>query len=215
MKTRPDRRAAIAAIAAGVLACAGAVAHAAAGTAASPVAPFGFEQLMATLAQRRSGEARFAEERFVSGLDQTLHSSGTLSFTAPDRLARHTLAPRPESFVVEGDQVTLQRGERVRRVALDSVPELAAMVAAMRGTLSGDGSVLQRYFKPTVQGAAARWTLTLVPVDTRLLGVVRLLRIDGFRADVRVVEVQLADGDRSVMTIDPVAAPAASRPAGS
>ncbi|MBE7420384.1 MAG: outer membrane lipoprotein carrier protein LolA [Ideonella sp.] len=212
MKTRPDRRTAITA---GVLACVGALARAAAGTATSPAAPFGFEQLMVTLAQRRSGEARFAEERFVSGLDQTLHSSGTLSFTAPDRLARHTLTPRPESFVVEGDQVTLQRGERVRRVALDSVPELAAMVAAMRGTLSGDGSVLQRYFKPTVQGAAARWTLTLVPVDTRLLGVVRLLRIDGFRADVRVVEVQLADGDRSVMTIDPVAAPAASRPAGS
>lgn len=211
MRTRPDRRAAIVA---GVLVWVGAAAHAAAGTAGT-AAPFGFAQLMATLAQRRSGEARFAEERFVSGLDQTLHSSGTLSFSAPDRLARHTLTPRPESFVVEGDQVTLQRGERVRRVALDSVPELAAMVAAMRGTLSGDGSVLQRYFKPTVQGAAARWTLTLVPVDTRLLGVVRLLRIDGFRADVRVVEVQLADGDRSVMTIEPVAAPAASRPAGS
>jgi hypothetical protein len=173
-------------------------------------ATFGFDELMATLAQRRSGEVRFAEQRFVSGLDQTLEYTGTLSFTAPDRLARNTLTPRPESFVVEGDQLTLRRGDRVRRVALDSVPELAAMVAAMRGTLSGDGTVLQRYFKPTVQGAAARWTLTLEPLDIRLLGVVRLLRIDGFRADVRVVELQLADGDRSVMTIEPIA-PASAR----
>jgi hypothetical protein len=107
--------------------------------------------------------------------------------------------------VVEGNQLTLQRGERVRRVALDSVPELAAMVEAMRGTLSGDASALQRYFKPTVEGRASRWTLTLVPLDNRLLGVVRQLRIDGYQAEVRVVELQLADGDRSVMTIEPVA----------
>ncbi|HEX6720566.1 MAG TPA: LolA-related protein [Burkholderiaceae bacterium] len=177
----------------------------AAGAAAWPAhAAFGFDELMGTLAQRRSGEAKFVEQRFVSVLDQTLTYTGTLSFTAPDRLARHTLTPRQESFVVEGNQLTLQRGDRVRRLALDNVPELAAMVEAMRGTLSGDGTALKRYFKPTVQGVATRWTLTLVPIDFRLLGVVRQLRIDGQRADVRVVELQLADGDRSVMSIDPV-----------
>jgi hypothetical protein len=175
-------------------------------------AAFGFEQLMRTLAQRRGGEAKFVEQRFVSVLDQTLTYTGTLTFSAPDKLARHTLTPRPESFVVEGNQLTLQRGERVRRLALDSVPELAAMVEAMRGTLAGDGSALQRYFKPTVEGAASRWTLTLVPLDNRLLGVVRQLRIDGYQADVRVVELQLADGDRSVMTIEPIATKARSTP---
>jgi outer membrane lipoprotein-sorting protein len=195
---RADRRLVCVAVAA----CAALPAHAA----------FGFEQLMRTLAQRRGGEARFVEQRFVSVLDQTLTYTGTLSFTAPDKLARHTLTPRAESFVVEGNQLTLQRGERVRRVALDSVPELAAMVEAMRGTLAGDGSALQRYFKPTVEGGAARWTLTLVPLDNRLLGVVRQLRIDGYQADVRLVELQLADGDRSVMTIEPITTKARSTP---
>ena len=173
--------------------------------AATPaLAAFGFDELMAALAQRRSGEARFTEERMVSGLDQPLRYSGTMSFTAPDRIERLTLTPRRESFVVEGNQVTLQRGERVRRLSLDNVPELAAMVAALRGTLSGDGSVLRRHFKTTVEGALARWTLTLVPLDFQLLGVVRLLRIDGMQADVRIVELQLADGDRSVTTIEPL-----------
>jgi len=176
---------------------------------APALAAFGFDDLMATLAQRKSGEARFAEERFVSGLDQTLNYTGTMSFSA-DRLERQTLTPRRESFIVEGNQLTLQRGERVRHLTLDSVPELAAMVTAMRGTLNGDGTALRRYFRPTVDGAAARWTLTLVPLDFRLLGVVRLLRIDGMHADVRVVELQLADGDRSVTTIEPVAPKARS-----
>jgi len=173
--------------------------------AAAPAwAAFGFDELMAMLAQRKAGEARFVEERTVSGLDQPLRYSGTLSFTAPDRLQRITLTPRRESFVVEGNEVTLQRGERVRHLPLDSLPELAAMVAALRGTLTGDGSALQRYFKTTVEGSAARWTLALVPLDFQLLGTVRLLRIDGMRADVRVVELQLADGDRSVTTIEPL-----------
>ena len=175
-------------------------------TAAAPaLAAFGFDELMVTLAKRKSGEALFVEERFVAGLDRTLNYTGTMSFNAPDRLERQTLTPRRESFIVEGNQLTLQRGERVRRLALDSVPELAAMVAAMRGTLSGDGSVLRHHFKASVDGGPARWTLTLVPLDFRLLGVVRLLRIDGMHADVRVVELQLADGDRSVTTIEPVA----------
>jgi len=187
----PDRRRACAAVLA-LVACTPAL------------AAFGFDELMATLAQRRSGEARFAEERIVAGLDQPLRYTGNLSFVAPDRLERVTLTPRRESFVVEGNQVTLQRGERVRRLPLDSVPELAAMVAALRGTLSGDGSVLLHYFKAGVEGSAQRWTLTLVPLDFQLLGVVRLLRIDGMRSDVRVVELQLADGDRSVTTIEPL-----------
>jgi outer membrane lipoprotein-sorting protein len=192
----PDRRQACIA----VLALAVMPAHAA----------FGLDELMATLAQRKSGEARFAEERFVSSLDRTLNYTGTLSFSAPDRLERQTMTPRRESIIVEGNQLTMQRGDRVRHLALDAVPELAAMVTAMRGTLSGDGSALRRYFKTTVDGRAARWTLTLVPLDFRLLGVVRQMRIDGMHADVRVVELQLADGDRSVTTIEPVAPKARS-----
>ncbi|HSB23580.1 MAG TPA: LolA-related protein [Burkholderiaceae bacterium] len=174
-------------------------------------AAFGFDELMSTLAQRKSGEARFTEERIVSGLDQPLRYTGTMSFAAPDRLERLTLTPRRESFVVEGNQITLQRGERVRRLPLDSVPELAAMVAAMRGTLAGDGSVLRRYFKASVDGTAPRWTLTLVPLDFQLLGVVRQLRIDGMLSDVRLVELQLADGDRSVTTIEPLPPTARTR----
>lgn len=172
--------------------------------AAPPAFALELDELMGLMQQRRSGEARFTEQRFVSGLDQTLRFSGTLSFSAPDRLARHTVSPRPESFVVEGNQLTLERGGRTRSLALDAQPELDAMVTAMRGTLSGDASALRQHFKPAVRGSRAQWSLTLVPLEYRLLGVVREVRIDGRQAEVHTVEVQLADGDRSVMTIEPV-----------
>ena len=174
------------------------------GLAAGPAFALELPELMALLSQHRSGEARFVEQRFVSVLDRTLQFSGTLSFTAPDRLARRTLTPRPESFEVQGNQLTLERGGRMRQMALDSQPELAAMVAAMRGTLSGDASALQRHFKPTVGGTRAQWSLTLVPLEYRLLGIVREVRIEGRQSELQTVQVQLADGDRSVMSIEPL-----------
>ena len=124
---------------------------------------------MSLLAQRRSGEVRFSEERTVSGLDRPLLSSGTLSFTAPDNFARRTLQPRAESMIVEGQKVTLERGGRVRQVSLDAIPEMAGIVTAMRGTLTGDAAALRQYFRPTVSGSAARWSITLIPLEERLL----------------------------------------------
>ena len=50
------------------------------------------------------------------------------------------------------------------------------------------------------------WTLELVPRDLRLRGQVASVRVSGNETVVREVQVLLADGDRSVMTIDPVAA---------
>ena len=65
--------------------------------AADAAAVFDMSELMALLAKKRSGEASFVEQRFVKGLDQPLRSSGTLSFSAPDRFTRSTLEPRAES----------------------------------------------------------------------------------------------------------------------
>jgi len=175
--------------------------------AGAPALAFDLPELMQLLGQRRSGETRFTEERFVSGLDQTLQSSGVLRFQAPDRFEQRVEQPRPSSMLVEGNQVTLVRGDRRRQLSLDSVPELAAMVAAIRGTLTGDASALHSHFRVDVDGAATLWTLTLTPLDAQLAGTVRWLRIVGQRADLRSMELQLADGDRSLMQIDPPKAP--------
>jgi hypothetical protein len=115
-------------------------------------------------------------------------------------------------MVVEGQKVTLERGGRVRQVNLDAIPEMAGIVTAMRGTLTGDAATLRQYFRPTVSGSAARWSIMLTPLEERLQDSVKQLRIDGEHADVRRIEMLLGDGDRSVMTIDAPVAEAAARP---
>jgi len=80
------------------------------------------------------------------------------------------------------------------------------IVEAVRGTLTGNRATLERLFETTITGDAREWTLKLVPRDMRLRGQVSAVQVSGREAMAREVVVQLADGDRSVMTIEPVAA---------
>ena len=189
------------------------VAHGGSTWAQNVALKFDLAALMAQLAQRKGGEARFTEERTVGSLDDTLRASGRLSFQAPDRFARYTEEPRAESMEVQGNQVLLKRGTRTRQMALDAIPELAALADAMRGTLNGDAVALQRHFKTQVSGNAARWVLLLTPLDTRLARSVRQMEIAGTGSEVRSTDLLLVGGDRSLMLISPIVAPAAAAPA--
>jgi hypothetical protein len=167
---------------------------------------FDLAQLMQLLAQVASGEARFTERRTVAMLERPLVSSGRLWFQAPDTFVRETLKPRTERFAVIGNTVTLGEGSGSRTLALDSVPEAGIVVEAIRGTLTGNRAALERHFETRVSGSAERWALELVPRDARLRAQVASVRVSGEQAQVRELRVALADGDHSVMTIEPIGA---------
>lgn len=164
--------------------------------------------LMQRMAQRKSAEARFTEERTVSGLDGPLQSSGLLSFSAPDRFVRRTLHPRPETLALEGNTLRMERGGRTRQMTLDTVPEVAALLEAMRGTLTGDLALLHKHFRTALSGHDAQWVLMLTPLDERLARQVRSVELVGQAADLRSIELRLASGDRSLMLLDPLQTPA-------
>ena len=201
---RPDRRALLAGLAALALVV----------PAARAQGAFDLVQLMQSLAEVRAGEATFVERRTVAMLERTLESSGRLSFESPDTFVRETLKPRRERIAVVGNTVTMSLGQRSRTVPLDSVPEAAVIMEAIRGTLTGNREALERNFTPTVGGTPQRWTLELKPREPRLRELVIAVRVAGERALVREVTVAMADGDKSVMTIEPITAvPAAAKPA--
>jgi outer membrane lipoprotein-sorting protein len=196
---RPERRAAVARVALAALAVLAPGLDAVA-------AGFDLAALTALLGRVTSGEATFTETRRIEMLDRTLQSSGRLSFRAPDLFVRETLRPRREKLAVNGNTLTMSLGERSRTMQLDASPEAAVIVEAVRGTLTGNRESLERLFDAAVSGSADAWTLELVPKDARLRGQVAQVRVSGRASVVREVQVLLADGDRSVMTIAPVAA---------
>ena len=191
---RPDRRDFVAAL----------LLAAALPGAAAPA--FDLAALTALLGRAKAGDATFTESRRIEMLDRTLESSGRLSFRAPDSFTRETLSPRREKLAVSGNTLTMSLGDRSRTMQLDASPEAAVIVEAIRGTLTGNRESLERLFDATVSGSADKWSLELVPRDLRLRGQIASVRILGREAVVREVTVLLADGDRSVMTISPLAA---------
>ena len=199
----PDRRRA--------LLCLVVFAGASGGLVRAQAEPFTLAALTALLAQVKAGEATFTERRSVAVLERTLESSGRLSFEAPDTFVRETLTPRREKLAVVGNTLTMSQGSRARTLALDAVPEAEVLVEAIRGTLTGNRATLERHFNANVSGTPQRWALELVPRDWRLRGQVASVRVAGTLGVVREVTVAMADGDRSVMSIEP--APAAAKAA--
>ena len=197
---RPERRRFLAA----TIAAWGLAATLALAPPAARAQAFDLGALTTLLGRVQSGEATFVETRRIEMLDRTLQSSGRLSFKAPDSFVRETLKPRREKLEVNGNVLTMSLGERSRTMQLDSAPEAAVIVEAIRGTLTGNRESLERLFEASVSGSAQQWSLELVPKDLRLRGQVASVRVGGRGPTVREVQVLLADGDRSTMTIEPL-----------
>jgi outer membrane lipoprotein-sorting protein len=160
-------------------------------------------QLMALLAQRRQGSADFEQVQYLSALKQPQHSSGVLTYLAPDHLEERTLKPREQSMVLDHGMLTLTSGKRRRTLRLQDYPEIAPLIDSVRATLAGDRASLEQRFELSFEGNLDHWQLLLAPRDAQLAATVRRIRIAGQRDAILEVEVQQSDGDHSLMTIKP------------
>lgn len=171
--------------------------------AGSPAfAEWNLDALMQRLAQHPTGHARFTETKKLEMLDAPIVSSGTLFFSPPDRLEKKTLQPKPETLVLERDRLTVERDGRKHELRLNQYPEVASIVEAIRGTLMGDRTLLQRYYGLQLSGSEAQWRLVLTPADERVQRWVTQIYISGQNNEITTIETLQADGDRSVMTIE-------------
>lgn len=159
------------------------------------------DQLMSLLAQRQHGHVTFTEIHTSSILDRPLQSSGEMSYDAPDRVEKRTLAPKPERMLLEKGQLTLERRHKQYHVALADYPQAIPYIEAIRATLSGDRAALERWFHVEYSDSGTHWTLRLVPLDAKAAAEVSDVSIEGALDEIATVTVRLANGDRSVTTL--------------
>jgi len=166
-------------------------------------AEWNIEALMQELARTPKPEVSFVETKHLAALKAPLEVRGTLLFRRPDHLERHVTAPVEESFIVDGDQVTLVRKNSDERytLSLQSQPVLWAFIESIRATLRGDVEALRKFYRVELSGAQQQWVLTLLPSDLDMAQLVRVIRIGGTGGEVRTIEVQETSGDRSVTRI--------------
>ena len=178
--------------------------------AAQQAAAFDLGSLLAMIAKVGPSRATFNERKFLRQLDAPIDSSGELSFDPPATLELRTLQPRVESMRVDGQTLTLSRGRLQRTLQLAEHPEIAVYVEPIRAALAGDRMALERSYLTELSGAPTGWKLRLTPKASAGAGApaqVESLQLSGRNAQVRQVEVRLADGDYSVMNIEPAAQP--------
>jgi Outer membrane lipoprotein carrier protein LolA-like len=177
-------------------------------------AEWGIAQLMQGLAQRGAERATFVEKKFIAVLDKPLESSGELRYVPPGRLEKRTLKPKPESVVLDGDTLSIERGNQKHSLRLQDYPDIAAFVESLRGTLAGNRKALERVYRLELHGNQERWTLVMFPSDAKLAATVLRIDVTGTRDRVRSIEIRQTDGDRSVMTVERIAgATGTARPA--
>jgi len=165
------------------------------------------DEVLSLLAMRQHGRVEFIEQKFLAILDHPIESSGELRYDAPDRLEKRTLKPHAETLVLDGGVITVERAHGRRVLDLHAYPQLPPFIESIRATLAGDRSSLERLFHLEFAGSRGRWTMTLVPLDSRVKRFVAQVRIDGVRDQLLKVEIRQPDGDRSLMTLRPAATP--------
>ena len=154
-------------------------------------AEWNIEQLMQLLSETRSARANFVETKSIAMLDAPVESSGELFYKAPDYFEKRTLKPKPESMVLNGNTLTMERGKKKRSLQLQNYPEIAAFTESIRGTLAGDRKALERVYQLTLQGSMQK--------------VLKDIRISGTGNELQTIEISQADGDSSLMTIEQIA----------
>ncbi len=157
--------------------------------------------LMQMFASSKNMKAEFVERKFLRILDTPVESSGELLFQAPARLEKRTKLPRPETMLIEGNKVSIDRGSFKRTMSLDDFADIASLVQSLTATFRGDQAGIEQYFTWRLTGSAKKWRLVLSPKSSKMFVTLREIELAGENSYIHTVETTLTDGDRSLMTL--------------
>jgi|GEM_PF-214809 len=168
------------------------------------LAAFDVSQLMSELAKHKGGKAKFVEKKYISLLDKPVISSGEMSYSAPDRLEKRTLTPKVETLLLDKDLLSIEREKQKLTINLSNQPEALAFIDSIRGTLTGNRAALEKNYLLSLTGTQDKWVLTLLPSEQKIAALVLRIVVSGGKGQIRSIEYLQADGDRSVMSLEPI-----------
>ncbi|MCR2831518.1 outer membrane lipoprotein carrier protein LolA [Acidithiobacillus ferrooxidans] len=165
--------------------------------AAAQASEWNIDHLMQSLAHTKPGRATFVEKKFLTILEKPIESSGRLRFIAPDGLEMHTIKPKNEVMLIQGDVLTIDHQD----IHLQDHPELLAFIDSIRGTLTGNQQMLKQFFRLSLSGSEGNWTLTMLPRQKKLADLVQYIQVNGSNDTVTSIETLKTNRDRSLITI--------------
>src|SRR5690606_10405178 len=137
----------------------------------------------------------FVEVRESPMLKAPLRLTG--EYRRPDAatLVREVREPYSETTTIrDGHAILARAGRPERRFALSRAPELAALQNSFGALLPGDAEALRPGYAVGGEGAAARWSLRLLPRDAKLAGRLQDIVLHGGGDELRCIETTPAKG---------------------
>ncbi len=173
---------------------------------ASPQAAWDTETLMHDLAMVQEAELTFVEHRTSGFLLGETRLTGRLRYRAPDFIEKTVESPFVQVTTIQGDSISIEkvgdRGESVtRHYNIDASQALQTAVEGIRATLSGNYGYLRESYMVELTGDRDSWSVTLVPRDDVMRGVIETIRISGMEARISSIDTTNADGDESRLSL--------------
>ena len=158
--------------------------------------------------------ADFSEEKHIALLVPPLRATGTLYFERTRGMARLTRTPAPERVVLSTTTLRIEKAGKVEEVPLDKSKTLRGFALIFPALLRADRAQLETTFDLELEGAAkGDWSLTLLPKDPALCGLLRQVVVTGKGAEVKALRVEEASGDTTDTRLSGIARNKAVPPA--
>lgn len=166
-------------------------------------APLALDRLAGIITGAPDHTAKFSEERRLMLLTEPVRLEGTLLFRAPDRFEKHTLSPRREDLVVEGEWVTVSLPDSHTDLRLNMAddPVLHGLLFSLQSLLTGKPGRLSEIFEVEAWGDADGWILRLKPGPPDLAERILAIRVTGEGRWIRTIELWETTGDYLIMSI--------------
>jgi hypothetical protein len=164
------------------------------------------DTLLQHLARPAPARTPFVEVHFSPLLSRPIIVSGEMEYDGPDSLARTVDKPYSEHTRIQGDTVTLTRGnDPPRTFSLQRAPDLKTLLSSFAALLGGNRAQLEQGFTLKLGGDEAHWSLELTPRDIRVAQRVTRILVNGAAGSPRCMTTSAPDGSVTVMLMEEAA----------
>jgi hypothetical protein len=147
--------------------------------------------LLAATAIQPPGSVPFREERHTPMFKEPLVLTGTLEYLEPGVLRKRVETPFQESYLVEPDQVTIEKGGEIEVMRARQGRLIAGFLGGIESILAGDSEGLNDSFEPCAEGSMDAWTLGLKPRSRRLSRYLQGITVTGTSEAIESIRLDL------------------------
>ncbi len=161
------------------------------------------KEIVQAAARMKSMQCDFVQTKHLSMLSDQMVSRGTLSYQQSDKLRWQYTSPYSYTFVINGSEVLIRKGERSDRIDVNQSKVFKEIARIMMNSVLGRNLTDERDFKTTITSSADGWTARMVPQRKEMKRMFQTILLNYNRKKATVTRVELIEtnGDRTVIEL--------------